>query len=574
MSVKRTPSKSTRSGNPHQIASRRMKPSILWIIVAISALFILGKAILLEREPRFYPYVIFQATEALQITFLQRVHGTRSECEATVNRMTKAMGAYCSTCRLLENRCLDKLNPRQHKILAGQPIDIPVMRMLSGTVAFIANSPELALQVCQETGRQTARNLPGETQCTSASTDSLGLSVATVARNTDTAPIPKLHALLSVTLLATIISFVFCYLIKYFDWLHSRFSSDHINSGPQKFHATPTPRIGGLALVAALAGSILILRATEWLRLASAYGLSMLALAAIPAFAGGFVEDITKRVNVPARLMLTIAAGVIAALLVGATLDRVDVPGFDTLLQWPVFAVVFTAFAVGGMANAINIIDGYNGLVGGYAVLVLAALSWVSVQVGDPVVLTASLGMLGALLGFLVWNYPKGRIFLGDGGAYLLGFWLAELSVLLVVRNPDVSPWFPMLLLAYPAFETLFSIYRRKFLHGDSPGRPDALHFHQLIYMRLARVAVGSKNAKEITYRNNMVAPYIWAGSALFILPSLFFWRNTPALISLTLVFCVAYMWLYLRLVRWNAPTWLINSSKRPSVLKQKFIER
>lgn len=551
-----------------------MRLSILWIIIVIAALFILGKTVLLERAPQYYPYVVFQATETLQITFLQRVHETRSECEATVNRMVKAMGTYCSTCRLLENRCLDKLDSRQHKILAGQAIDIPVMRMPSGTIAFISNAPDLALQVCQETGRQTAHNLPGGTQCTSASTDSRSLSVATVGHNTDTAAIPKFPALLSITLLATMLSFVFCYLVKRFDRLHSHFSNDYIDSGPQKFHATPTPRIGGLALVAALAGSILILRATEWLRPASAYGLSMLALAAIPAFAGGFVEDITKRVGVPARLMLTIAAGVIASLLVGATLDRVDVRGFDILLQWPVFAVVFTALAVGGMANAINIIDGYNGLVGGYAALVLAALSWVSAQVGDPVVLTASLAMLGALLGFFVWNYPKGRIFLGDGGAYLLGFWLAELSVLLVVRNPDVSPWFPLVLLAYPVFETLFSIYRRKFLRGQSPGRPDALHFHQLVYLRLARISVGSKNAKEITHRNNIVAPYIWAGSALFILPSLFLWRNTFALMALTLVFCVAYMWLYLRLVRWNAPTWLINSSKRPSVLKQKFIER
>jgi len=214
------------------------------------------------------------------------------------------------------------------------------------------------------------------------------------------------------------------------------------------------------------------------------------------------------------------------------------------------------------LANAINIIDGYHGLVGGYAVLVLAALAFVSIQVADPVVLIASLTMAGALLGFLVWNYPKGKIFLGDGGAYLLGFWLAELSTLLVARNPEVSPWFPMVLLAYPVFETLFSVYRRTLLHGHSAGQPDAMHFHQLIYMRLIRVAIGSKNPQEITYRNSAVARYIWLGSTLFIVPSLFFWRSTPALIALAILFCGAYMWLYLRLVRWRAPTWMIRSSK------------
>lgn len=82
----------------------------------------------------------------------------------------------------------------------------------------------------------------------------------------------------------------------------------------------------------------------------------------------------------------------------------------------------------------------------------------------------------------------------------------------------------------------------------------DAMHLHQLIYLRLARLSVGSRNPRDITRRNSTVARYIWAGNALFILPSLLFWRNTPALIGLALFFCGAYMWLYLRLIRWHAP--------------------
>ena len=66
------------------------------------------------------------------------------------------------------------------------------------------------------------------------------------------------------------------------------------------------------------------------------------------------------------------------------------------------------------------------------------------------------------MLGFFVWNFPAGLIFLGDGGAYFLGFYLAELAILLLHRNPEVSPMFPLLLCIYPVFETLFSIYRRK----------------------------------------------------------------------------------------------------------------
>jgi len=169
---------------------------------------------------------------------------------------------------------------------------------------------------------------------------------------------------------------------------------------------------------------------------------------------------------------------------------------------------------------------------------------------------------MGALLGFLVWNYPGGRIFLGDGGAYLLGFWLAELSVLLIARNPEVSPWLPFVLLAYPIFETFFSIYRRKILRGESPGQPDALHLHQLIYLRLARCSIGSRDPIALTYRNSKVARYIWIGGAMFMLPALFFSHSTPVLVAIGVLFSVAYTWLYLRLIRWRAPRWLISTGR------------
>ncbi len=107
------------------------------------------------------------------------------------------------------------------------------------------------------------------------------------------------------------------------DRWHAWFSHDQVDGGPQKFHATSTPRIGGLALVAGLAASIVAMDVFGWLRPTAVEGLTLLAMAAIPAFAGGIGEDVSKRVGVFARLMLTISGGVIASLLVGATLDRV-----------------------------------------------------------------------------------------------------------------------------------------------------------------------------------------------------------------------------------------------------------
>jgi UDP-N-acetylmuramyl pentapeptide phosphotransferase/UDP-N-acetylglucosamine-1-phosphate transferase len=98
----------------------------------------------------------------------------------------------------------------------------------------------------------------------------------------------------------------------------------------------------------------------------------------------------------------------------------------------------------------------------------------VAFQVGDTADRALALAGIGAVLGFFLWNFPAGLIFLGDGGAYFLGFYVAEVSILLLVRNPEVSPLFPLLVCIYPVFETLFSIYRRRSCAPCRPACPTA----------------------------------------------------------------------------------------------------
>ena len=112
--------------------------------------------------------------------------------------------------------------------------------------------------------------------------------------------------------------------------------------------------------------------------------------------------------------------------------------------------------------------------------LMLLAIAYVAFQVGDTLVASMALVCAGAVLGFFVWNFPAGLIFLGDGGAYFLGFMVAELSVLLIARHTEVSPLFPLLACAYPIFETIFTMYRRKVIKGVATGAPDGIHLHTL----------------------------------------------------------------------------------------------
>jgi UDP-N-acetylmuramyl pentapeptide phosphotransferase/UDP-N-acetylglucosamine-1-phosphate transferase len=192
----------------------------------------------------------------------------------------------------------------------------------------------------------------------------------------------------------------------------------------------------------------------------------------------------------------------------------------------------------------------------------LVSLAYVAWQVGDMFVLVSALTVAGATAGFLVWNYPVGLIFLGDGGAYFIGFMLGELALLLVMRNPQVSTWYAALLLIYPAFETIFSAYRRMFVRGKSPTVPDGIHLHSLIFRRIVRWTVGHKEARALMKRNARTSPYLWLFSLTAVIPATVFWRNTAVLIFFCLLFVISYVWLYARIVRFKSPRWLIWHKK------------
>jgi UDP-N-acetylmuramyl pentapeptide phosphotransferase/UDP-N-acetylglucosamine-1-phosphate transferase len=262
-------------------------------------------------------------------------------------------------------------------------------------------------------------------------------------------------------------------------------------------------------------------------------------------------------------LLLAIVSGALVYWWFGAAVTRIDVIGFDSLLKIAAVSMVFTSFTIAGAANAINIIDGYNGLAAVVSAMILAGLGYVAFYLGDRLILVAAVGMLGAIAGFLIWNYPRGLIFLGDGGAYFIGFMIGTLSVVMLARHPQVSAWFPLLLCIYPVFETLFSIYRKKFVRGKSPGAPDGVHLHMLVYKRLVRWAVGSTEAHLITERNAMTSPYLWVLSSLAIIPAVLFWQHEIPLIICTILFATSYVILYRTLVLFRMPKWMVLQKKR-----------
>ncbi len=355
-----------------------------------------------------------------------------------------------------------------------------------------------------------------------------------------------------------IASLLITWLVVWSSAKHAVLSADHDLSGPQKFHSHPVPRIGGVGVFAAVVAGALFMQMTQsgdaqmmWLLIATSF----------PAFAAGLAEDLTKRVTPRQRLLFTAVSACLAVGLLDAVVRRTAIPGIDDLIVYTPFAVALTILCVTGVAHATNIIDGFNGLASMCVLFMMLALVHVGLEVNDGFIVTSALIMAGAALGFFIWNYPSGRIFLGDGGAYLLGFVLAELSILLVARNQEVSSLFPLALCAYPIFETLFTIYRRRVLKGVAAGLPDGIHLHSLLHRRVVRPSTASVVSDEPqpgqTTRNAMTSPYLWVLCLSSVVPSVIWWNNTAMLSLFLVMFMVGYVLLYWSIVRFKTPRWL-----------------
>jgi len=348
---------------------------------------------------------------------------------------------------------------------------------------------------------------------------------------------------------AFLCSFTVTLFIIRFKHLHLQFSADSDLSGPQKFHKLIVPRIGGISIVVGLFAAILI--KTFSLGLANKE-LILLACAA-PAFAIGLTEDLTKKIGIRIRLFFTALSAFCVIYLLGIQVTSLGIHLIDLLFTIPFFSIIFTIFAITGLANAYNIIDGFNGLSSMVGIITLLALAYIGYILGDTTIIFLSLVMAGAILGFFIWNYPQGLIFLGDGGAYLIGFWVGSLSIWLCARHPEVSPWFALLINGYPIMETLFTIYRRKVHQNRSPGAPDGIHFHTLIYRRILRARYFNSPLSA----NARTAPYLWVLAGLSISPALLWWQSTPILMGSSALFIISYLWIYRRIVLFKTPPWM-----------------
>ena len=339
--------------------------------------------------------------------------------------------------------------------------------------------------------------------------------------------------------------------------------------GVQKFHVNPTSRLGGVAIFLGLAVSGLVvsgittsgqdvLSGEHQVLSPEFHQYSFLFLvASMPVWLAGLAEDITQRVGPTFRLVMAAMSAACLFVTLGISVNRTDVWPVDLLLSMPGLSLSVTLLVVAGFTHSVNIVDGFHGLACGLVMIALSSLAFMSYKVEDALLLQMCMTSLAVVLGFFIFNWPKGAIFLGDAGAYLIGFWVVELGILLVMRNPQTSPMAPVVVGLLPLIETLFSIYRRNVLRNLPVNQPDALHLHTLVYQRLLLNFLICKSPDQINKANSRVALFFWLPAALFSSVSCLFLHSTMIQLLLMLTYLAMYMWLYKRLVKFKSPHWM-----------------
>lgn len=296
-----------------------------------------------------------------------------------------------------------------------------------------------------------------------------------------------------------------CVLVMLTKRWHGNFTFD-LQSGPQKIHDRPTPRIGGVALYAGLLAAAAV-------SAPPAQGLLwILAVSSLTGFAAGFAEDLSKKVPPALRLLAIAFSGWSFCVLSGYSVTRLDLSLIDGFMSLPLVSIAFTVFVMAGLANAINIIDGFHGLAAGTVILMLCAFGILAFLAEDHDLAVVAIVAAATIAGFLLVNFPFGYVFLGDGGAYLSGLVLGALAVMLAERNPEISAWTIAVVLSYPILETLTSIVRKTVRSGYRPTQPDELHLHMLIYRAFVGKSGSTPSRKRLA--NPLTGAVMWVGAA------------------------------------------------------------
>lgn len=260
----------------------------------------------------------------------------------------------------------------------------------------------------------------------------------------------------------------------------------------QRAHTRVTSRLGGMAVFLAV-----FIGTWFWFSNSQeSSGYRLFILVSCPLLIAGLAEDLGYPIGVRARFLAAVFSGVLFVTVFGQWLPRLNIPFVDFAMTLPYFAIPFTVIACAGVTHAFNLTDGLNGLSALISICISIALMAICAKIGLWAHFQALGLLISAIAGFLFVNFPFGRLFLGDGGAYVIGHVLVWTAVSIVWNAKEVSAFSILLIFFWPIADTLLAIWRRRFL-GIEITRPDRLHFHQFV-MRGLEISILGRGYRAI----------------------------------------------------------------------------
>ncbi|MAL53459.1 MAG: hypothetical protein CMQ68_05140 [Gammaproteobacteria bacterium] len=308
--------------------------------------------------------------------------------------------------------------------------------------------------------------------------------------------------------------------------------SRNLRNSPQTMHKKSVSRFGGIAVFFSLLIISTISDLEEYTFLREAIFVSS------PVFLLGLADDFNIEIKPALRLAVLFMISLLFYYILGIKAYNLNIPFVDYLFTFEIFSLLFICFAVAGMINAFNMIDGINGLLMLFCLTVCVSILIFPQSAINLEFYLYLVALFFAILGIFILNFPFGRIFLGDGGAYFLGAMIV-IGLIKYYQVNDLSPWYVMLMLVYPVTDVLFSIYRRIVLKVSAL-EPDNLHLHHLIYKRVSKLDLKSENKKHF-----LVTLMTFVIYTPFLLGANYFSKETQILQILTVIFISIYVLIY-----------------------------
>jgi len=311
----------------------------------------------------------------------------------------------------------------------------------------------------------------------------------------------------------SLVSFIITFLVAKYSkslFLGSLLDKDFLK--PQAFHENPIARIGGLAII-----FLFILFVTFYFFISEIFLKDYITIA-FSLFFLGFLDDLKIKINPNVRLLLMLIVLIVCINIFSIQINRSGLEFLDYWLENNIFQFFFVVLCFLFIINGANLVDGFNGLLAIHFLLINSIFLIINLTSQNEIMIIVLSSQIIIVFSFLLFNFPKAKIFLGDSGSYILGALIALNTLKTYELNTSLSPFFFAGVLFYLFYEVFFS-FIRKLILKISPLKPDNKHLHMLVYNWLLRV----KKIKRPNYLTSLLINLTYLS---FQVPLFYFQNN------------------------------------------------